>query len=371
MLIFIFREEIYPPMLKKFLSLLFLAAICSSNLFAQDHPSEKIPEGRKVPIVTYTPHYFYGQVVDAFKNPEQDCYIFTKDTLYAYRSPNYIPNSNQYRPRIWSNYSWTSIEKKGSFYSKEMLYFREIIQKNDSCFFLKIAPHIFQKHKLLGILKNGTMRFVSSEGDEFASLGEIFEDQSAIMEYFVRDYLDAFKIALYNDNYGNCIYYIHSDEEAAQALKKNYYYQYYQHQQDTLANIQGFVDYIKAASPLCEGQEAILKARILKHLRNNTPLEEYNSYNGSLDYYLNGELKLIVMGQQVDSLLNGIISQPQYKRLKIALHFQREQILSALSYLFSKYPEIAPNYSEIVDFEDPIRKDYERAFEYLASKGVL
>lgn len=355
-------------MLKKILSLLALALICNSNLSAQDHHTPKIPEGRKVPIVTYTPFNFYRLVMDAFKNPEQDYYIFSKDTLYKYSNIDY---SNQYRPRVWSNDSWTSIEKKGPFYSKEKLYFREIIQKNDSCFFLKVAPYIFQEHTLLGILKNGTMRFVSSEGDEFASLGEVFEDQSATMEYFVRDYLNAFKFALYDDRYGNCIYHIHSDKEAAKALKKNYYYQYYQHQQDTLANIQGFVDYIKTASPLCEGQEAILKARILKHLRNNRPLEEYNSYNRSFDYYLNGELKLIVMGQQVDSLLNGIISQPQYKRLKIALHFQREQILSALSYLFSKYPEIAPNYSAITDFEDPIRKDYETAFEYLASKGVL
>lgn len=110
--------------------------------FAQ---ADRTPNGKKVPVVVYTPFDFYGRLMDAFRcGPEQDYYVVGED------------NHSIFDNRIGSGYY------SGAYQERELREgrilnisdFKDAIMSNDSCFFFAPLPSRKYDNAYLGI-KNG------------------------------------------------------------------------------------------------------------------------------------------------------------------------------------------------------------------------
>ena len=328
---------------------LFIIAIFSLIPICLFSQTTVAPDGKKVPIVVYSPFNFHGHLMDALQcTPAQDYYVVTEDKAYLYDNrigPGYY--QGEYSDRQLRETKILNISN-----------FKNTILSNDSCFFFSPTPSRKYNNDYLGIKRGEDLSFIDINGVEYASLEELLTKiyNAKSLDVFFDAYLSEVKNALYRRGTYNMLYLIRDENQAKSILKDNYDFIYFYNHNVDLA-IENFVDYLNAIIT-DEAVNKKLKGELKVFFDEQPKLQSFNK--AFRDYINNNdEDRIYLMLVDISPILKSNLTSQEYESFYKKQLIDKNKTIAAYNYLAKKYhkeiyqeriPGWDPNYTIIVDY---------------------
>jgi hypothetical protein len=128
-----------------------------------------------------------------------------------------------------------------------------------------------------------------------------------------------------------------SKEDAIKALKENYLYMYFKNPEDTIANIDRFIDEVNKIVPFDNEKRINIKASILSEIKQTEKSMTVNHVLGLNTYNIPNFIP--VMGINVNDILKSSFSSSDYEKIHDGILKDRINTRFAYNYLSQLYKE--------------------------------